>query len=95
MVLAVVLSAASLKHLLILAFFIDFQRQRARWARGHAFAATDTGRIRKLTTEIKADSRAIAFAIAADHKIAAHFIAAANAAIAKDAGVVVDRDQAG
>ena len=69
--------------------------QRAGGAGNHALAAGDAGGITHRCVQVEGDSGRIAFAHAAKDKIILDLIATPNAAVAKDAGVVVDSDGEG
>jgi len=72
-----------------------FIGERAGRAGDHAFAAGDTSRIAHRGVEIEGDAGGIAFAHAAEDEIVFDFVAAADAAVAEDAGVVIDSDGEG
>ncbi len=61
-------------------------------AGGHALAARDAGRRAHRVVEVEGDPGGVALAAAADHVVALQVVAGAHAAVAEDAGVVVDRD---
>src|SRR5262249_39615228 len=67
----------------------------ARRAHRHALAAGDAGALSHGRVEIERDLRAVALAGAADHVVVLDLVAAADAPIAEDAGLVVDRDHLG
>ena len=67
------------------------RHQRAGRAGLHAFAAGDAGRIAHRVVEVEHDLFAMAAAGHADHVIDLHFAAGADAEIALDAGVEIDR----
>jgi hypothetical protein len=64
-------------------------------ADGGALAAGDAGTLAHRLVEVKADAGAVALAGAADDVVALHLVAAADAAVAEDAGGVIDRDHGG
>src|SRR5262249_60680950 len=64
---------------------------RARGAGLHAFAAGDAGRLAHGVVEVEYDFFAIAAAGHADHVVDLHLAAGADAEIALDAGVEIDR----
>ena len=68
----------------------SFVGERAGRATDHAFAAGDTSGIAHRRVEIEGDAGGIPFAHAAKDEIVFDFVAAADAAIAKDAGVTID-----
>ena len=65
-------------------------RQRAGGARDHALPARNARGIAHRRVQIERDSRRIALAHAPKHKIVLDFVASANAAVAQNAGVVID-----
>ena len=67
-------------------------RQRAGRARGDALAARDARRLAHRVVEVERDPRRVALARAADDVVALDVVARADAAVAQDAGVVVDGD---
>ena len=70
-----------------------FVGERAGRAGNHALATGDTRGIPHRRIEIERDACGIAFAHAPQDEIAFDFVAAANAAVAKNASVVVDGDR--
>src|SRR6185312_4594237 len=66
--------------------------QRAGGAGRHAFTARDAGRLAHRVVEIERDAGGVALAAAADDIVGLDVVAGAHAAVAQDAGVVVDRD---
>ena len=69
-----------------------FVGERAGGAGNHTLAAGDAGGIAHGRIEIERDASGIAFAHAAEYEIVFDFIATADAAVAKDAGVMIDVD---
>src|SRR5439155_13928373 len=67
-------------------------RERAGRARGDALAAGHARRLAHRVVEVEGDQRRVALARAADHVVALDVVARADAAVAEDARVVVDRD---
>ncbi len=66
--------------------------QGAGGARDHAFAARDARRIAHRQVVVERDAGHEALASAPEHVVVPDLIAAANAAIAEDAGFVIHRD---
>jgi hypothetical protein len=66
--------------------------ERAGRARGDALAAGDARRLAHRVVEVERDPGLVALARAADDVVALDVVAGADAAVAEDAGVVVDRD---
>ena len=66
--------------------------QRAGRAGGDALAAGDAGRGAHRVAEVERDVRGEPLAAAPDHVVALDVVAGADAAVAQDAGVVVDGD---
>src|SRR5205823_4138580 len=66
--------------------------QRAGRARHHALAARDAGRVAHRVVEVEGDAGAVALAHAPDDLVVADLVAAADAAVTEDAGVVVHGD---
>ena len=69
-----------------------FVGERAGGTRNHTFAAGDARGIAHGRIQIEGDTGGISFAHAPEHKIVFNFVAAANAAIAKDARVMINGD---
>ena len=69
--------------------------QRAGRARHHAFAAGDAGRVAHRQIVVEGNARLISLAASRQHPVVPNLIAAADAAIAEDAGFVIDRDGQG
>jgi hypothetical protein len=67
-------------------------RERAGRARGDALAAGHARRLAHRVVQVERDQRRVALARAADHVVALDVVARADAAVAQDARVVVDRD---
>ena len=67
-------------------------RQRAGRAGSNALAAGHAGRLAHRIVQVERDQGRVALAGAADHVVALDVVAGADAAVAQDAGVVVDRD---
>ena len=61
-------------------------------AGGHALPAGDAGRRAHRVVQVEGDPGGVALAAAADHVVALQVVAGPHAAVAEDAGVVVDRD---
>ncbi len=72
-----------------------FVGQRARWAGDHALAAGNARGIAHRRIEIESDAGGIALAHAAEHEIIFDLVATADAAIAKNASVMVDSNGEG
>ena len=66
--------------------------ERTGRAGGHALAAGDAGRRAHRVVEVEGDAGRVALAAAADDVVALQVVAGAHAAVAEDAGVVVDGD---
>src|SRR5262249_41664584 len=66
--------------------------QRPGGARGHALAARDARALAHRLIEIERDARRVALAGATDDVVVLDVVARPDAAIAQDAGLVVDRD---
>ena len=66
--------------------------ERAGRAGNHALTARDTSGITHRRVQIESDACGIAFSHAAEHEIILDLVAAANAAVAKNARVVIDGD---
>ena len=73
----------------------DFVGERAGGTGDHALAAGNAGGIAHGRVEIEGDAGGVAFAGAAENEIVFDFVAAADAAVAKNAGVVIDGDGEG
>ena len=69
--------------------------KRAGRARHHALAATYAARFAHGQVVIESDARLVAFATAHQHEVVTDLVAAANAAVAKDAGFMIDGDGGG
>ena len=66
--------------------------ERAGGARHHALAAGNARRLAHRQIVIEGDAGLISLAAAGQHPVVPDLVAAANAAVAQDAGLVVDRD---
>ena len=66
--------------------------ERASGAGRHAFAAGHAGGLAHRVVQVEGDARRVALPGAADHVVALDVVASPDAAVAEDAGVVVDRD---
>ena len=66
--------------------------QRTGRARGDTLAAGDARRVAHRVVEVEGDPGGVALAAAADDVVALDVVAGADAAVAQDAGVVIDRD---
>ena len=67
-------------------------RQRASRARDHAFAAGDARRLAHGQVGIEGDAGLVSLTAAGEYPVVTDVVAAANAAVAQDARLVVDRD---
>ena len=67
--------------------------QRARRAGDHALAAGHAARVAHRIVEVEGDACRVALAHPAEDLVVPDLIAAADAAVAEDAGVVIDADQ--
>src|SRR5262249_49078065 len=66
--------------------------QRSGRARHHALAARDARRIAHRVAEVERNASGVALARAADDLVVANLVAGTHAAIAENAGVVIDGD---
>ena len=66
--------------------------ERPGRARGDALAARDAGRLAHRVVEVEADARRVTLAGAADDLVHLDVVARADAAVAEDAGLVIDGD---
>jgi hypothetical protein len=66
--------------------------QRAGRTRRRALAAGDAGARAHRRIQVEGDARGVALAAAAHYLVALHIVAGANAAVAEDAGLVIDGD---
>src|SRR5205085_3460026 len=69
------------------------EREGLRGARQHALAAFHAARLPHRVVQVKPDPRVVALARAADDVVMLDVVAAPRAAVAEDAGAVVDRDE--